>query len=324
MSKEHLDFPGDEKRGFNDLLERFKKAQIELYPVKAENSPQELKEKFPGKKILTCDFYLDGAEHGQRITGGFIVDEIISIDHHPPVPEMAQAISSTNLAIQYVQEFGPIGNDWLTVINHTDCDSVLSMLIMKGILPPEDRFGQAAIASDHTGEENQIADLLLALEGFRDLDMSIRNLQNLLQDKPLEEEAIQKLKNRYAERQRAKEEVEKGKFTMVDGIAYAELAEKVDSGFLPPLLPEAEIILTASGHPSNPGHKEIKLRLGLKAPKGKRLDTNAIKKIITGYGGRWNTGSNRRSPGIDASIKAKDLVDQLVLKKNEVLVSSDN
>lgn len=53
----------------------------------------------------------------------------------------------------YVKEEGIASPADCVVINHTDCDSVLSSAIIRGILPPEKRFGDAAIAADHTGEK---------------------------------------------------------------------------------------------------------------------------------------------------------------------------
>src|SRR5215212_2126010 len=60
---------------------------------------------------VVCDLYVSGAEKGERIPGGFRLDGIVNVDHHAPDPSMYRCISSGNLAVEYVREFGIAAED---------------------------------------------------------------------------------------------------------------------------------------------------------------------------------------------------------------------
>jgi hypothetical protein len=57
-------------------------------------------------------------------------------------------VSSTNLAIPHVREYGTARKEDAVVIDHADCDSVLCAGIVSGRLEPTDAVGVAAIAVD--------------------------------------------------------------------------------------------------------------------------------------------------------------------------------
>lgn len=57
-----------------------------------------------------------------------------------------------------------MGDDAVLIIDHLDRDSILSSGILLGRLPPDPRLSEAAITADHTGAENDIADLLQGLD----------------------------------------------------------------------------------------------------------------------------------------------------------------
>jgi hypothetical protein len=86
------------------------------------------------------------------------------------------------LAIQHVTNVGV--PTCAVVINHTDCDSVLSSGTASGHLEPLKEYGVAAIAADHTGEENDIADLLQALDERRDLCLAFTSLDRIMEGSP--------------------------------------------------------------------------------------------------------------------------------------------
>jgi hypothetical protein len=119
---------------------------------------------------------VSGAERWDSVPGGYADGRIVNVDHHAPTSRMAQPISSTNLALERVRAVGLPSGDTRLVITHTDCDSVLTAGILSGRLDAEDRYGDAAIAADHTGEPNEIADLLQALDGRRDVELSLASL----------------------------------------------------------------------------------------------------------------------------------------------------
>lgn len=271
----------------------------------------------PNKKIVVCDsnigdFFVEKdaggnaldqpilLEGASRLEIGFQKDNILNIDHHFPISDFSRNISSTNLAISYVKKNGSVDKDTLVVINHTDCDSILSSAIMRGILPPDDKFGIAAIAADHTGEENEIGDLLNALDDDRNIELSLRNLELLLNGAQLEPRAKELLKKRENERERAKVIAkEKMKITPSGNIYYAELDKEVESELMPPLLPKAKIIVLITPAINEETGKpaiEVKARLGLAAPEGIFLK-KFMQKVDPIWSGRWNAGSDKRNGG---------------------------
>ncbi len=156
-----------------------KENPITLMEEKKVITEDELRKDYSGK-IAALDFYIEGIDRRGYLDGGILhLYDILNIDHHAPLKEFTKHISSTNLAIAWVKKNGVLNKNYTVVLNHTDCDSVLSSFIIRGIFPPHEIFGEAAIAADHTGEENKIADLLQALQYKRDLEFSVRNLKLL-------------------------------------------------------------------------------------------------------------------------------------------------
>jgi hypothetical protein len=284
------------------LMEKLKEQPIDLVKEKSQYSMQELRELFPDGKIIACDFYIEGSEQFKKDTI-FESNEIIIIDHYMSLPEMEKLVSSTNLAIEYVKTNGPADQDYMIVINHTDTDSILSSAIIRGILPSNEIFIQAAIAADHTGEENSIADLLQALDKERDINFSLRNLKLLLDDKPLEEKAQNLLQKRLNDREKVKKMLELGKFQHEGKLYWAILEEKIDGGLVVGFLPNALLIMLASRLEANPERWEIKLRIGKNVLQGFNLNKieNELRKFDPNYGGRWNAGANKR--GISGNPK---------------------
>jgi hypothetical protein len=249
-----------------------------------------------GCPIFACDCYLRGAEHGEAIIGGFRIGAIINIDHHAPTERMAQQISSANLALDWVRANGAAPPQADVFITHTDCDSVLSSGIIRGLIEPLDEFGAAALTADHTGEKNDIADVLQALDSARDLGCSLRNLNLLLRGQPLEPLASNALSIRRQKRDRARRLIEGSRFRCDGGLCWGVLEDTIDGEFLPSLLPDASLILSIS--PSvRPEQWDIKLRLGNAAPAGLNLQTLGVTSFDSAYGGRWNAGSNKRGGG---------------------------
>lgn len=274
------------------VVEELQKHPVEVIPEVSVITIRELKERFPDKKIFTCDFAIKDIELGEEIIGGYRAEDVVGIDHHAPVPRMSKQISSTNLALEYVKKYGIAPENVIAVINHTDCDSVLSIAIIRGILSPDIKFGNAAIAADHTGEKNEIADLLQALQDKRSLEYSLTNLKLFLDHKDLDENAKILLEKRIKDRERAEELVAEGKFKQIGNVWYTQLDKKIDGGLLPALLPDAMVIILVS--PMKDSDKlEIKVRLGKSAPDGFMLN----KLNLPDFGGRWNAGSTKRSGG---------------------------
>jgi hypothetical protein len=281
---------------------------IELKP-KVDVTMDKAMEYANGRSIVVCDTNIKEIENsGVMKKWGYEYGNIVNIDHHFSAQEFSRWVSSANLAIAYVKDRGIVGPESAVLINHADCDSILSSAIIAGILPPDDEFGIAAIAADHTGEANEIADLLQAVETERNIVFSLKNLQHHLLGKALDPKAAELLEKRMQEREEmARLASEKFNFSNNGKVAYFEADRRTDAGLLPAVLPTAEIILLF--HPLKdqqtgallPG-KEVKARLGLAAPAGMDLQI-IMARVDEGFKGRWNAGSNGRNGGTDLTIK---------------------
>lgn len=246
--------------------------------------------------IAACDLYIDGAEKGKEIPGGYEIEGIMNIDHHAPTTRMMKHISSTNLAIEQVRRHGPVTPDSLVIISHTDCDSVLSSCIMSGELPPNARFGEAAIAADHTGAADGIADVLQSLEERRDLYFSLRNLRKLLDGQPLDRIAQPYYARRLGKREAAAKAIEAGQVSLDGSLAFGVLESNLDGELFPARLPAAAVILLMRRRPDAP-RWNAKIRLGISAPAGAGLHHLHIERFDPAFAGRWNAGSNSRNGG---------------------------
>src|SRR5690606_35102391 len=181
--------------------------------------------------------------------------------------------------------------------------SVLCGGIMAGRLPPDRIFGEAALAADHTGEENEIADLLQGLDaeqsrtGVRDIEICFTNLRRSIDKSRLDDVAARALSARLRKRAEAEALVAGRRFQRVGLLEFAVLDSPTDGEFFPALLPGATVIMVANPLPSDPARWQVKLRLGNSAPEGFSLTELQIHELDAAYGGRWNAGSNRRGGG---------------------------
>ena len=275
--------------------------RILLLPIQRTVSLEAALASTSANPIVVTDCIVDGVETWEPQPWGWRTNldgrTILNIDHHAEAERFFRPVSSGNLAIQYVGLQGRLPDGVPAVINHTDCDSILSAAILTGLLPPNDEFGAAVVAADHTGEPNAIADLLQALDPLRSIGLSLRNLNLLLTGVPLEASAVELLQKRDAERQRAAELVNSGAFQTFGSVAVAQLSagDRISGEFLPTLLPGAAVIISAS--PMENGRWETKVRLGPGARIGETLFSLGVKHWEPNFAGRWNAGSTRRSGG---------------------------
>ena len=252
--------------------------------------------------IYACDFPLDGVEDDGS-AGGLRSGRILNVDHHADVERMRGPVTSSQLAYEHLKTRGAIEADSWVVINHTDCDSILSSAMLMGLIEPKQKFVTASVCADHTGAENPIADLLQALDesriGARTDEQyleSLRNLRLLLKGKPLEAAGSASVALRRSRREKAERLVEEGTFNVTGGVAAAVLDEDLDSAFFAPLLPGAAVILTARRHPKQAERYVVKVRLGPGAPPGLTLHALGIRDWDANFGCRWNAGGNKRPP----------------------------
>lgn len=286
----------EEGAGLVGMLHRRPIALLEEF---ATITAEELEVRFPGDNpIAACDFGISGIENGEEFPGGYRKGRVMSVDHHAPTKRMARQVSSTTLAIEQAN-ISSFPEDATVVIHHTDCDSILSSAIVSGFLPPEDRFNDAAIAADHTGEANDIANLLQSLQNRRDMEYSFRNLDHFLRGEPLEQDAQASFDDRKAQREHVKELVGNGSFRSIGGVFFAYFQERLDSVLFPSLLSDAAVILIGGPMKSDPEKTYIKVRLGMKAPAGFALN----ELDLPDFGGRWNAGNTKRHGGTAIPIE---------------------
>ena len=296
-----------------------------LLPLSSVMPAEQILEAVPTGAIYACDFIVAGAQGWSERAWGYERGRIRNIDHHADTPLMRRRVSSANLALLRINEAGAATAGESVVINHTDCDSVLSAALMCGALAPLPLFGEAAIAADHTGEINAIADLLQALEKRRDYNYSLDCLRRQLCGEPLDDAAEQALAARAAKRELALRLVESGAVATSGGVARVVTAEMVDGELLPPLLPDAWLVVTFSPRADEPRRWNCKARLGLAAPADFPL-VRILQTVDQGFGGRWNAGSNTRAGGseIDPEIYIAKIIEQVEsLRADAVLLTRD-
>jgi hypothetical protein len=269
---------------------------IQLLSERPNVAPKDLLDLHDGP-IVACDCYVIGAEHWQPVVGGYADGRIVNVDHHAPTRAMARRVSSANLALERVRALGLPSADTAIFVTHADCDSVLSAGILSGRLAAEERYGEAALAADHSGEMNPVADLLQSLDRRRDLALSFRALASLEAGEALPIDIQRELDEQHRRRAVAERCVRDGRMTMHGPIAVSRLRESLDGAYFTPLLPDAVVILLAIPHDDDPVRLEMKLRLGHAAPSGFSLHDLKIRDFDPAYGGRWNAGSNRRAGG---------------------------
>ena len=267
----------------------------------------------PGWALAT-DFYVDGAEEWTPVLHGAAGlahpdRRIVNVDHHAPLRIMRRRVSSTNMALSRLEAgllADPHGD--AVVINHLDCDSVLACGVLSGRLEPDAAYGEAAIAADHTGEENAIADLLQGLDahwsrsgrpgpGLRDFEYFLESLSKLHRSQTLDPFAREALAARKAGRDLAQRMVAEGRFHEENGVSFAVVHEPLEGELLLPFLPHAALVATVSSYRKRPDHWQVKTRLGLAATEGLSLQDLGIEDFDRAYGGRWNAGSNNRGGG---------------------------
>jgi hypothetical protein len=310
-----------------NLIERFNERPVIFLPEKSIITYEEVETarvESDARVLFACDLYIEGIESFEK-EGYFEEGKVINIDHHSESTNYKKHISSANLAIEYIKKHPDFLSGTRALTHHTDCDSVLSTALMSGIIEPDEKFGIAAIAADHTGMPNEIADLLQAIKDGPDGDngekstsesnkqkylYSLEQLQNLLSGKDLDIKAQDLYNNRLQERELLRNMIDEGKFQFAgnnDEVVYLESGqEKFDATLLIGLFPQAKVIFTA--RKITDGKTIANFRLGLGAPAGSDIRSIMIA-IEEPFGGRWNAGANRRSGGSDSS--AKEIADKI-------------
>lgn len=283
-----------------DSLRLFEERPINTISLCSTLDAGTLLTRFPERPLYVCDAYVAGIERGHLESYGLVHDNIVNIDHHADIDAMARRISSGNLADEYVRLHGPLTGAERVIIHHTDCDSVISALLLRGLLPRDPLFTDAVIAADHTAEPHPVADLLQALSSERDLRFSTEELTKLLRREPLSPRAQELLQILLNERAEAFEVVRAGAFIREGGVAWACFDHTVEGSYFPALIPEAEVIVLGFPHRADPRKWVVRTRLGNCARAGATLlGFNITSELDETWGGRWNAGSNSRGGGSD-------------------------
>lgn len=277
-----------------------------LFPTASKVTEKDIRTLVPEGKVFACDFYVQGFEDGHIKDSGICKNDIFNIDHHADVPSMRQMISSGTLAIRHIKAHG-LDTTAPIFINHTDADSMISSLIMSGVLPPDEAlFGAAVIAADHTGEQNSIADLLQALDSKRDYRLSAESLFSLLAGEPLKEEVYDVLSTRYATRTQAYELALGNAHRMnLEHLAIVETDQKIAGEMFTQIFRDHLALLLIE----TMGDKTVcKVRLtGRGMEHSLNLHDLKLHEVLPGWGGRWNAGSNSRAGGCDLSFNAQEI-----------------
>ncbi|MFA5306986.1 MAG: hypothetical protein WC365_06075 [Candidatus Babeliales bacterium] len=286
------------------------KSAITLLSLCKSIKIEDLQSQFPASTIYACDFYIEGIEKETSIIGGFRSKTIINIDHHAPIEDMANFTTSTSLAVAYVQSYGSARNDEKIVINHTDCDSILSSLVIAGILQPKEEYKYAALCADHTGEISEISEILQALEKERDLELSSQALLYFVSTGKIAQNVMPYISAYKACRERVRDFISNAYY--VDDIAVVQIDNKIQSLMLLPYFPQAKIIMAISPHSLYPEKTAISIIRGPMAPKNLYINTLPLPQE---FGGRWNMGSNKRSGGTSFPIDSYIKIIQEALKR---------
>lgn len=277
----------------------------EIVPLKSRIELRALEHDFPSPgRIYACDFYIQEAERGSAVPGGLELGRVVNIDHHAPLERMRRQITSTALAAEFLESGARVEPGSYVVINHTDCDSILSSALLTHLVPLNQKLVDASVAADHTGEENAIADLLQALddsrEGDRTVDQyaqSLQNLRLLLEGKPAGPDAQAALAARMTKRKESERAVSSGRIREDGPVAFGLVDSEIDSAFYPALFPGSSLIVVACPYMPDPSKWIVKVRLGSAAPLGMTLHSLGISEFDPAFGGRWNAGSTKRAGG---------------------------
>ncbi len=304
-------------RPYTDQLESALSAtSISFYPQVNIITSSDLRRAYPQGPLCVCDFHVEGIEGGAELAYGFEKDGILVIDHHAPVERFARPISSGNLAAIYRDLVGePISPHVPVIINHLDVDSFVSALIMTGTLPPHPVLEQTVLDADHfCVDGNPFIDLLQSCQSTERLAFAARNVSHLIAGKELDPEALEMLRARAAERDRASQLVQSGLIRREGAVAWGELTVPLESDIVLSVMNEAAIILLFSPNPRDSERWIVRSRLGVSAPKGLKLFDLDLNQLDPNWGGRWNAGSNARAGG--STVAPKDYV-EFVNKKFE-------
>lgn len=264
---------------------------------------------------FATDFYVDGAEAWHPITGGWRhpVAPIVNVDHHAPHRSMQRLVSSANLALDLIGSGDRPRPLDAVLVSHMDCDSVLAAGILSGRLAPDPGYGTAALAADHTGEENPVADLLQALDAHWSrkgrpmpdpdgLEYFFDCLDRLERGRTLDTFAAEALEARTRGREMATAIAAEA--SSERGVHFARLDTPMEGELLLPLMPNAWVVATANVHRDDARRWHMKLRLGRAAPPWLSLHDLGLNHFDPAYGGRWNAGSNNRSGGTELEPEA--------------------
>lgn len=275
------------------------------------------------KPVDICD------DEGVLLGLYFPGERVISIDHHINRPEMNRHVSSTNLMIRFVQlvnnrnsparqallemlQMENIALDELpVVVNHTDLDSVFASAIAKGLVAPiEETFGRRAIYADHTGEADELTDLLMAVDPERDYDLSLQVLQRWLVQMG-QTYQVQKLYQERLQQREMAQNIAQEMHHLGEGVYYTQLTGRLrfSGDLMVPGQPEATVLVLAQpinprpkgGRPVDPRNYEIKIRAGLQFPEGASL-LEAVRDFPPEWNvrGRYNALNTTRGGGFPA------------------------
>jgi hypothetical protein len=291
-----------------ELEDRFTRASIHLVPATNTPTVGDLESRFPNaRRIFAVDFYVSGAEKGEVLpchSGYQVGDRIVNIDHHAPDARWERHVSSGVLACQWVRQQGalkPESGD-VVVINHTDCDSVLSAMILTGVIPPHERFEQAVVDADHKGAPNELADILQSCSTTRDLPLLVGALADFIKGDPHSQHVRDHLEELHNKRIVVGEIARRGGHLERNGVVLIESDRYLDSDLFLSHFPNARLLVIGCPSEKKPSMMITRLRLGAGVESGLSLHRLGISEFDPYFGGRFNAGSNKR--GLEAAAES--------------------
>lgn len=321
--------------------------RIVILPTQSVVTPDTLRQAVTEGRICACDFYIEGIEKEEsqyygdspviKDSYGIQRAEFLNIDHHSSLPEMRAMISSGNLAVEYKNTQIELPDDFTVVVNHSDCDSVSSSLIILGIFDhcykKDEIFkilGEAVKCADHSGEPNVIADLLQGMESQKNFKLSAEALITLLTNEfPDFGRAM------YAKRMDLRDAISElilnpNAVKKIGNIVVVKSDSRLESELIAPFFPDAYAIISSEPKPSiGAGHTLTRIRLCTRGIESRLslLDLGinyGPDPININWGGRWNAGSDSRGGGSPRESSLEKMAYQLNERIEEYLKNNSN
>lgn len=274
--------------------------------------------------VAYCNVYIEGIEKNKAALQedfGFVCwtpeGNVLNIDHHAPIKKFKRRVTAVELAILYYRRHKAVDEDTAVVVNYTDTDSVLSALIILGLLDAfpvsvrknrEKSFIDAAHSAHYTGKENALADILQAVQSMNNLGYSAMELLAYIETgevSALKTMTQDELRNRQEERIIVSKEMTsgriRGQYRKSDKVGHIRMPKMIGDPLFWTDLSCGVWVFVAF---IQVGAKEdkrwnIRARVTARGSGNVRLDELGLYELVPDWSGGWNFGSNMGSGGCE-------------------------